>query len=580
MNDSDPQRSTNTKRRLWHRYQEMTAELTEVADAVIATGLKLGGKPGRALNVAYENLGIGLNNAHPKDGSEPCRTMLDDILKAGLTPTVATDYERWKPLHWILAVPDVMERGGFDAIVGNPPFLGGQKLTGAMGTNMRDWFVNVLANGKKGSADLVAYFFLRAMALLNDKGDLGLIATNTVAQGDTREVGLKQMAENGFSISRAIQSRSWPVTSANLEYAAVWGTRADIAASVPRVADNIVVARVSTLLEPGKDIDPRRLAENTGHAFIGCYLLGMGFTLAPSEAKRWKEADPKNADVLFPFLTGEDLNSRPDVSAPRWVIDFNERSEAEAREYELPYRRVVNLVRPERARNRNKQRREIWWRFTRNAPAMREAIKHLDEMLLLAQVSKTVMPVRVSTSQIVSHKVIVFATDSFADQAVLSSSLHQTWAAKYSATMRADLSYSPSDVFLTFPQPGPTERLSEVGKTLDSERREIMLRRDLGLTKLYNVVNDPDIGDSADGDVARMREIHVELDQAAMDAYGWGNVSPDHGFHTYRQMRRWTVSPTARVEILDRLLAENLKRAEAQGEAPPTAEDEEEGDEE
>ena len=71
--------------------------------------------------------------------------MLDAILKAGLTPTVTTDYDRWKPLHWIIAVPDVMERGGFDAIIGNPPFLGGKKLTGAMGTNIRDWLVNILA---------------------------------------------------------------------------------------------------------------------------------------------------------------------------------------------------------------------------------------------------------------------------------------------------------------------------------------------------------------------------------------------------------------------------------------------------
>ena len=125
VDDSDPQRSTNTKRRQWHRYQEITAELTETADAVIATGLKLGGKPGRALNVAYENLGIALGNAHPTDGSKPSRAMLDDILKAGLTPTVSTDYDRWKPLHWILAVPDVMDHGGFDAIIGNPPFLGG-----------------------------------------------------------------------------------------------------------------------------------------------------------------------------------------------------------------------------------------------------------------------------------------------------------------------------------------------------------------------------------------------------------------------------------------------------------------------
>ena len=49
-----------------------------------------------------------------------------------------------------------------------------------------------------------------------------------------------------------------------------------------------------------------------------------------------------------------------------------------------------------------------------------------------------------------------------------------------------------------------------------------MLRRDLGLTKLYNLVNDPDITDAADPDVARMRQIHTELDHAVMDAYGWG----------------------------------------------------------
>jgi hypothetical protein len=144
--------------------------------------------------------------------------------------------------------------------------------------------------------------------------------------------------------------------------------------------------------------------------------------------------------------------------------------------------------------------------------------------------------------------------------------------------MRLDPSYAPSEAFETFPRPEPAERLAEIGRTLDTERREIMLRRDLGLTKLYNLVNDPDIADSADSDVARMREIHVELDRAVMDAYGWDDVPLEHGFHTYRQMLRWTVSPTARVEILDRLLEENHRRAAAQGEAPPPVDAEDEGD--
>jgi hypothetical protein len=129
------------------------------------------------------------------------------------------------------------------------------------------------------------------------------------------------------------------------------------------------------------------------------------------------------------------------------------------------------------------------------------------------------------------------------------------------------VNYSPSDVFTTFPRPEPSDHLAEIGKALDTERRGIMLRRDLGLTKLYNLVNDPDIDGSADPDIARLRQIHVALDEAVMDAYGWGHVPLEHGFHTYRQMRRWTVSPAARAEILDLLLEENHRRADAQGEA-------------
>lgn len=585
VNETDPQRSAATKRRQWREYQKITEQLADVADAVVGAGLKWGGKPGKQLREAYTNLRFAVELAYPVGGGESDRAMLDSILEAGLTPTVTTDYARWKPLHWILAVPDVMEHGGFDAIVGNPPFLGGQKLTGTMGTNVRDWFVHTLAAGRKGSADLVAYFFLRAFELLSQRGRLGLIATNTVAQGDTRQVGLDQLAAGGFTITRAVQSRPWPVSSANLEYAAVWGSRASVDPVAPRFADDHPVDQISTLLEAIGRVsgDPARLAENIGIAFKGSEVTGMGFVLDPDEAAEWIDANSRNKDVLFPYLNGEDLNTRPDGSPSRWVVDFKDQSEDEAKEYELPYQRVLERVKPERERNNNRKLRENWWRFKRSAPAMREAIAGLDEVLVISLVSKTVMPIRVTADQVFSHKLAVFATPSFADQAVISSTLHQMWAIKYGSTMRADVNYSPSDVFVTFPRPTPTKQLVEVGRSLDTERRDTMLRRALGLTKLYNMVNDRDLTDLADADVARLRQIHVELDQAVMAAYGWDDVRLDHGFHTYRQMERWTVSPVARVEILDRLLEENHRRAAQQGDVTllsnDTAGDEEEGDE-
>jgi hypothetical protein len=129
------------------------------------------------------------------------------------------------------------------------------------------------------------------------------------------------------------------------------------------------------------------------------------------------------------------------------------------------------------------------------------------------------------------------------------------------------------------PRPESTERVDSAGKTLDTERRKIMLRRQLGLTKLYNLVNDPELPDQLDADVARLRAIHVELDHAVMDAYGWSDVPLEHGFHTYRQMTRWTVAPAARVEILDRLLEENHRRAELQRTTPPVTEADETEDE-
>lgn len=160
-----------------------------------------------------------------------------------------------------------------------------------------------------------------------------------------------------------------------------------------------------------------------------------------------------------------------------------------------------------------------------------------------------------------SDAVVVFATDSYADQAVLSSSMHQYWAITRGSGMRGDPRYTPSDVFETFPRPQNTDALAAIGKTLDEERREIMMRRQLGLTKLYNLVNDPDISDSSDADVARLREIHRQLDETVMVAYGWSDVPLDHGFYEYRKMTRWTVCPEARIEILDRLLEENHRRA-------------------
>ena len=156
-----------------------------------------------------------------------------------------------------------------------------------------------------------SYFFLRAGALLRPLGSAGLLATNTIAQGDTREVGLEMLTNRGFSITRAVPSRPWP-GEATLEVAHVWLRKGPWVGSC--VLDDHEVRGIGPMLTiPGRvEGRPYHLVANAGKSFQGLIVLGMGFVLKPDEARALIKKDKLNKDVLFPYLNGEDLNSRPD----------------------------------------------------------------------------------------------------------------------------------------------------------------------------------------------------------------------------------------------------------------------------
>jgi hypothetical protein len=468
------------------------------------------------------------------------------------------------PLHWPLTFPEVFEKGGFDAIIGNPPFLGGQKLTGALGTAYREYVIATIARGARGSADLIAYFFLRAHAVLNNTGQTGLIATNTLAQGDTREVGLEQLLEHGITIRQAIKSDPWPSKYVALEYCAVWTSCKPLGGSAIRLADGVVVPGITASLDPAARVTetPRRLVTNRDLSFQGSNILGLGFTMEPAEAAELIDENHRNADVLFPYLNGQDLNSRPDCSASRWVINFHEWPEERAKTFPDCYDRVRRLVKPERERNRDRRRREIWWRFTRPTPELYSAIAELARVIVITLVSKTVMPVMVPTSQVYSHALGVFATDDTATLAMLSSAPHYWWAKSHASSMRMDLRYTPSDVFETFPMPELTDEMRELGDRLDAFRRDVMQSRNSGLTKTYNLVFDPDCKDE---EIEELRHIHRAIDEATIRAYGWEDRIEavgglDHGFHKVGRETRYTIGPAAQREVLDSLLELNHER--------------------
>lgn len=471
------------------------------------------------------------------------------------------------PLHWPLEFPEVFERegaNGFDAIAGNPPFLGGQKITGALGTDYRDYLVERVAGGQRGSADLCSYFFLRAGWMLRSGGAFGLLATNTIAQGDTREVGLEQLAADGCSILRAVPSRKWP-GDANLEVAYVWARKGTWGGEF-RLEDEPVAGITPFLAAPGAvQGKPYRLKANERKSFQGSIVLGMGFVLSPEDAQALIEKDARNREVLFPYLNGEDLNSRPDQSASRWVINFRDwplDRESAPDGYDGPVAAdfpdcleiVRTKVKPERERNNRKARRERWWQFAERAAELYATIAGMERVLVTGEVCKHINFVFEPASLVFSHMLVVFPISDLGRFAVLQSCFHEAWAREHGSTLESRFRYTPSDCFDTFPFPVGSDGLLDVGARLEEARRLWCSEAHEGLTKLLNQVHDRE---SAAARVVRFREIQVELDLAVSAAFGWSDLGLGHGFQETKRGVRFTISEAARREVLSRLLILN-----------------------
>jgi hypothetical protein len=282
-------REVEFKTMLLARADRQLADLTLLADGL--TGAALAGArageaqvDGRSVQLASHVpalLGARPGSPEHAEAVMSVRALADGWLDTGRPAAVA----KRRPVQWLTRFPEVFlgtDDPGFDAVVGNPPFLGGQKITGAVGVGYREHLVRHVGDGTRGSADLVAYFFLTAHALLNTHGQLGLIATNTVAQGDTREVGLDRMVAAGLDLRAAIKSRKWPTRGANLEFSVVWGSRTRRDPGVLAIADGVHVPAISPALDPAGRAtgNPHRILANRGLSFIGSYVLSLGFTMS------------------------------------------------------------------------------------------------------------------------------------------------------------------------------------------------------------------------------------------------------------------------------------------------------------
>jgi hypothetical protein len=267
-----------------------------------------------------------------------------------------------RTFHWPVEFPEVFGASGFSALIGNPPFQTGYKIGRTLGTDVFEFFGREIARGARGSADLCVFFLLRAHDLLSNNGVLGLLATKTIAQGDSRTVGLDQIVTSGSSIIRAVPTDGWP-GDATVEIAKLWLYKGDWVGSYN--LDNKNVEGISSLLTEmsGVTSEPFRLVSNSGVAFKGTTLGAIGFALEQSEASELLRRDPRNREVLFPYIIGQDINSRADSSASRWVINFRDWPIEKAQEFPECLAIVNERVKPYRDSLTGQIHEPDFWKF-------------------------------------------------------------------------------------------------------------------------------------------------------------------------------------------------------------------------
>lgn len=482
------------------------------------------------------------------------------------------------PFHWEIEFPEVFgsHKGGFDCVIGNPPFLGGSRITeAAEGPIYQQWLKEAVAESK-GQVDLCVFFFRRSFDLMSKKGTMGLLATSAVAHSDNRSAGLAEILARGGRIFCAFSDFQWPGDSAVIvSRVHIAGGEVAIAHNSTNVLNSQHCSSINSRLQPRQEYGaPIALAANWGLAFIGTALGGNGFVLGHDEAHTLLR-DPENSEVISVLVGGEDVVAPPSTES-RYVINLGGKSLGEAEQWPAILQVVKERVWPHRQTGADhgpgNHGRKYWWQHVLRRDPLYDAVSSLSRCLVTPRVSTNHCVKVVPTKALFNEQVFVFAFEEFAAFALIQSTVHANWAAENSSRQGGAVRYSVTSAFETFPFPEgwrAASPLEDAGSEYHTFRAALMVRTDEGLTKIYNRFHDPD---ECDPDILKLRELHATMDRAVLDAYGWSDILTDCEFlldyeideeewGDKKKPYRYRWPDEVRDEVLARLLELNAERA-------------------
>lgn len=517
---------------LYAEAEEAVLKLSLIADALVELELK--GLSGRAYETA-------------RDAQVELIVLQFDNGKVESLQHLKNKHDQNIGLHWPLVFPEVFGSDGFDAFIGNPPFLGGKRISASLGAGYEKFLKNIY--DAKGAADYCSYFFRRGFSQLKDGNSaLGFIATNSIAEGDSPAIALDPIIESKGVIYFANPSFAWP-GQAGVYVALITIFKGEYQGE--RILSENSVSNISSRLTNLCQKRIHKLKNRLCACSAGKQLYGDGFIVPHFDAINMLQADPKNTEVVKRYLNSDIFNSSVDYNITQtWAIDFNEMDEDVARTYVEPFSRVENLVKPIREKLKGQMHESRFWlHWDKRAKFFLNA-RHKKKILACGRITAHLSFRFVDPNAVLTEALQLFETDRYEDFAILQSVVHETWVRDTSSTLGETLRYSTSDSFDTFPMPSDVSGLIEIGRIYYEHRELLINSQNVGLTELYNSFHDKK---NESSQISILRDLGSRLDRAVVAAYGWHDLTLTHGFYETKQGLRFTISEAERREVLDRL---------------------------
>jgi hypothetical protein len=554
-------RDADRKRQKQHELESELAPLTAAADALIG-GMVAGaptGAPGiraKLLSLGEGVRGVLTGAASSTAFRQVTQTLLDTERPEG-------SGER-RPLHWPLAYPEVFlaPTPGFDAMIGNPPYMGNKYWKERLGPSIQPFFASLLG-GRIGKPDLIAVFVWRMPALVKSEcGTIGTLATQSITEGDSERFVRLHVISGGARVFRSVRSRPWPGREA-VFVSLIWLARGHWSGS--SVADGDEVEAIGTDLRASRgdtEVEVFPLA-NSLFCFQGIdNSRGMALVLSADDPLA---RDPECRAFIRPYVSGEDLSGHDPLKPGRAVIDLTSlRSEddllALPQALRVFVRDVVQPTRTPEMLRSYKGLAERWWTFWNTREEGFRRVRLCSECVGAPAVAKHFFALRLPSSWAFTNKVFVFDTARADAQALLLSSIFRVWMDWRGGSLGEGQTIKVQQVVGTFPAPEEVLPDSLADEWQECVLEEVASRR-CTVTEVINRIHDAAVQEEG---IQRLRALQVGLDTAVALAYGWPDLELEHDHHPTEQGTRFTVSAAARDRILDLLVAENHRQHAAE----------------